>query len=335
MFLKASIYELRGAIAESKERGKPTWIPRIIYSSYHVTKRLFIRLKKPYIITDMADKYLRLFTISSVFFILITINGCLGAPQDGCEDLKSELAEIKVRTAQIQNDLQSAQDANEVAQRELETARNRIFELESTLKAEQTESIRNQEEAKELQDRVADLEQQLENYQNKVSNLEERLAQVYAEVYVPAHSIELSEIESNATFWNSGWTDTSLLLQVQAIVTKYFQDHTYVEDETDKNDLVIDIWNKLGTGGILSVIARGNLDVTDELFMECDHTWLLVPNYRGIIWALECTTGETYSIWNAQTDPQLEQYWEGFFYANPSDFAADWEGLLHANPSDS
>lgn len=274
---------------------------------------------------NTATKYLRIFITLLVIFTLFAIHGCLEVPQDECESLKSELAEARVRIAQIQKDLESEQANYDSAQRELETARTKMAELERSLETEQSKSVRNQEEATKYRIRATDLEQQLEHYQTEVSKLEQRLALLLAEQYVPTHDIELAEIETNAVYWNSGWRDTSLLLQAKTINAKYLQTHPYIQGETDENDMVIEIWDMLRTGGVSSVIVRGNLNLTGELFVECDRAWLLVPNYRGIIWALECTTGETYTRLDARVNPQLEQYWEGFFYANPSDLRADLE----------
>ena len=274
---------------------------------------------------NMAAKYLRTFITLLVTFTLFAVHGCLEVPQDECESLKSELAEARVGIAQIQRDLESEQANCESAQRELEKARTKTVELERSLETEQSKSAMNQEEATKYQIRATDLEQQLEHCQTEVSKLQERLALLLAEHYVPTRDIELAEIETNGTYWNSGWKDSSILLQAKTINAKYLQTHTYIEGETDENDMVIEIWHMLRNGGVSSVIAHGNFDLTGELFVECDRAWLLVPNYRGIIWALECTTGETYTAWDARSNPQLEQYWEGFFYGTPSDFMADLE----------
>jgi hypothetical protein len=274
---------------------------------------------------SIRAKCLKIFIALLVIITLSAAYGCLGVPQDEYERLKAELAEAQARIAQIQKDLETERANYESAQRELETARTKLAELEKSLETEQSKSERNQEEAAKYRMRVADLEQQLAHYQTEVAKLEESIAQLLAEQYVPTHDIELTEIETNAVYWNAGWKDTPLLLNVKTINTKYFQTHTYVQGETDENDMVIDIWYMLRTGGISSVIVWGNLNLTGESFEECDHAWLLVPNYRGVVWALEYTKGETYTRWDARANPQLEQYWEGFFYAKPSDLRADLE----------
>lgn len=142
---------------------------------------------------------------------------------------------------------------------------------------------------------------------------------------IPKHNVKLEEIRSNPDYWNTAWigADYELQKKTKEINAKYFQTHTYIEGETDCNDMAIDIWNMLLTEGISSVIVIGNLDRTAETFAECNHAWLLIFNKDGSAFALEPTNGECYSKEDIEQNPRINQYWQGFFYKQPSDLRAD------------
>jgi len=141
----------------------------------------------------------------------------------------------------------------------------------------------------------------------------------------PAHSMTWQEVESNPIYWNTNWRGLDAELQTTAydVASDYFQTHTYIENETDCNDMSIDVWNMLHTKGITSVIVVGNQSLDDEYFAECDHAWLLVFNSKGYSFALEITEGTLFFAEDVRSDPQIDQYWEGYLYAKPSDLKAD------------
>jgi len=60
-----------------------------------------------------------------------------------------------------------------------------------------------------------------------------------------------------------------------------------------------------------------------ETFGECNHSWLIIPTNEGLGFALEPTNGEVYLSRHIQLDPQLRQYWQGYYYIKPSDLKAD------------
>lgn len=141
----------------------------------------------------------------------------------------------------------------------------------------------------------------------------------------PTHTIAWQEVESNSIYWNTNWRylDAELKVKVNDVANKYFQTHTYIANETDCNDMAIDIWNMLHTEAIKSVIVIGNLSLNGELLNECDHAWLLIFNSEGYSFALETTEGMILFAEDIEFDPQIEQYWEGFLYDKPSDLKSD------------
>ena len=141
----------------------------------------------------------------------------------------------------------------------------------------------------------------------------------------PTHSITWQELESNTVYWNTNWQDLDAELQgtTYDVANYYFQSHTYIENETDCNDMAVDIWNMLHTEGIISVIVVGNHSLDEEYFNECDHAWLLIIDSDGYSFALETTEGTIYFAEDIEDNPQIEQYWEGFVYIKPSDLKAD------------
>lgn len=135
------------------------------------------------------------------------------------------------------------------------------------------------------------------------------------------YNTSLKEIKSNPAYWNMAWKEQDYELQeiVQDVNDLYFETHTYVEGETDCNDMACDVWNMLLSKGITSIIVIGNLDLEEENFAECNHAWLWVYNSTGTPFALEPTNGELIFAEN----PEANQYGEGFFYTKPSDLRAD------------
>jgi len=156
-----------------------------------------------------------------------------------------------------------------------------------------------------------------------VSEPETPIPEVQA--YNPTHITRLEEIHSNPAYWNMAWEGMDYELQqtTREINSLYFETHTYVEGETDCNDMAIDIWNMLQTQGITSIIVFGSLESTGETFAECNHAWLLIYNSEGGAFALEPTNGELYFAEDVEQYPELEQYWAGYFYTKPSDLRAD------------
>ena len=139
----------------------------------------------------------------------------------------------------------------------------------------------------------------------------------------PTHNMTLTELETNFVYHNIGLDDGLLLQTVESINQSFNENHPYIPGETDCNNMAVDIWNMLAAKGITSVIACGNLSLTNETFEKCNHAWLVIFDNQGASYAVACTIGEVYHRDDVQDYPELAQYWEGFFYTKPSDLRAD------------
>ena len=149
--------------------------------------------------------------------------------------------------------------------------------------------------------------------------------------YEPENNITLAELTDGSDYWNS-WTNTiALKNKAKELATVSKQYHKYITNEYDCNDMAIDLWNMLAKGGstwapITSIIVIGDLDEEGETFADCDHAWLAILNQTSndvvTIYALEPTNGAIYTYKTKENDPNAK-YFEGFFYAKPSDMRTD------------
>jgi len=167
------------------------------------------------------------------------------------------------------------------------------------------------------------LTDQLASANAEVFSLEQEIA-LLNEIITPANptrNLPREEIESSSTYWNLAWEgrDKELQQTVREVNTAYYEWHTYILGETDCNDMAVDIWDMLRRKGIISLIADGNLELDQETFDQCNHTWLLILNSSGGAFALEPTNGKLYF----KSAPNSDQYMENFLYALPSDLRAD------------
>jgi len=144
------------------------------------------------------------------------------------------------------------------------------------------------------------------------------------------HDISKAEINRNSAYWNLAWQGKSgdLTNVARRINLQYLKTHTYIRNQTDCNDMAIDIWNMLWTQGIRSIIVAGNLDQDNYTFAQCNHAWLLIFHLeRGasIPWRLplEPTNGEIYFRDDIERNPQLDRYSKGYYYTKPSDLRED------------
>ena len=141
----------------------------------------------------------------------------------------------------------------------------------------------------------------------------------------PSHNISQIQIDTTPAYWNLSWQNSfpAMLQKAIDINKQYFKTHTYIANQTDCNDMAIDIWNQLGTAGIVSIIVAGNLSLPNYTFDQCNHAWLLILTLpkgqtKPAAIALECTNSQVYGI-NQTAKP----YWTGFFYSNPANLRAD------------
>jgi hypothetical protein len=144
--------------------------------------------------------------------------------------------------------------------------------------------------------------------------------------YEPENNISLTELMNGSEYWNNRTNTTALINKVKELASVSKQYHEYVENEYDCNDMATDIWNMLAKDEIISIIVIGDLDEEGETFADCDHAWLAILNQssNGVvtIYALEPTNGEIYTYKAKENDPN-RKYFEGFFYAKPSDMRTD------------
>jgi len=149
--------------------------------------------------------------------------------------------------------------------------------------------------------------------------------------YEPENNVTLTELTDGSQYWNNWTNKTALKSKAKELARVSSQYHDYVANEYDCNDMAVDIWNMLSIGGdtwepIISIIVIGDLDEEGETFADCDHAWLAILNKTSddviTIYALEPTNGEIYTYTANENDPN-KKYFEGFFYAKPSDLRAD------------
>lgn len=144
----------------------------------------------------------------------------------------------------------------------------------------------------------------------------------------PNHAIAQKDISGNAEFMSMAWLNRDWELQntVTAIGSQYHSSHTYIANETDCDDMAVDLWNMLYTKGVKSIIVVGNLEKANASFADINHAWLWVFNGQGKYWILEPTTGESIFVRNADgsLNPRAVPYGTGFFYRIPSDL---WQDL--------
>ena len=108
---------------------------------------------------------------------------------------------------------------------------------------------------------------------------------------------------------------------------------TYMEGETDCDDMAVYLWNKLQEKGVKTLLVVGRVGDKNPPFNECDHAWLVCQSPSGSI-AIEPTIpamiyNNGYLIFrNSKSsfteDPTMyDKYRYGVYYAKPSDMRAD------------
>ena len=135
-----------------------------------------------------------------------------------------------------------------------------------------------------------------------------------------SRGLTVDDMIDDSYYWNSSWDATDFYHTLISINRSYHQNHTYIEDVFDCDNMVVDLWNILYEQGIISVIGVGNLAIGGEKLMQSDHAWLIVFHkdilYR--VYAIETTNGEIYAM-NPETKA-FGEYFEGYYFASPSDF---------------
>jgi cell division protein FtsL len=208
-------------------------------------------------------------------------------------------------------------------QNQVASDKAQIAPLEAQLSSANSEVSSLRTQLSSANSQISDLQSQLSSANSQVSSLTQDNAQL-KEIITPSkptHNLSPVAYNVSSTYWNLAWAgrDAELQETTRQVNAAYFQLHTYIANETDCNDMAVDIWDMLRKQGITSIIGVGNLDMTGETWLQCNHAWLMIANSSGQYFALEPTNGQLYF----QGDPQASQYTEGFFYANPSDLRAD------------
>lgn len=146
-------------------------------------------------------------------------------------------------------------------------------------------------------------------------------------VYEITHNIPVKNLGDASAYWNTDWKGQASQLYDEILTTntQYLQNHRYIPWQTDCNDMAIEVWERLSSRGIVTLIVVGNLEISHEAFVDCNHAWLMVYSGEGSAAALETTRGKIYTWEDTQTYPNLKQYWEGFTYEKPSDLRADFK----------
>lgn len=173
--------------------------------------------------------------------------------------------------------------------------------------------------ASSTRDRLTD---ELASANAKVFSLEQEISSLNDIISPtePTHNLSSEEFNVSSTYWNLGWEDAKLQQTVREVNTAYYEWHAYIANQTDCNDMAVDIWDMLRRKGIISLIATGNLELENETFDQCNHAWLVIFNSSGKAFALEPTNGQLYF----KGDPKADQYMHFFLYAKPSDLRADF-----------
>lgn len=259
--------------------------------------------------------------------------------------LNSRIIGLNSEAVQLQSDLEEKQAECSSIQQELDNITNELDlfkknynDLTSYYQTCQNEYKFLQHQYENLQsacqgstvDEITDLQGQIRSLQSKNSYLLAEVSRLENQLTPsPAHTIDQSEIWGDPKFESTSWEgrDSQLRDKLQAIGTSYYATHTYIQGETDCNNMAVDLWNMLLTEDIKSVIVVGNKDITNETFDECDHAWLYVFDGEGRVIYMEPTTGEVIygRLPDGSANPEANPYREnGFIYEKPSDL---WDDL--------
>ena len=208
-------------------------------------------------------------------------------------------------------------------QTQLTDANSQITSLGTQLSSANSQISSLQTHLTNANSQITSLGTQLSSANSQISSLQQDKVSLTELITPtkPTHTLSPNDYNVSSRYWNLAWSGRDYLLQMttQQVGTNYFQWHTYIANETDCNDMAVDIWDMLSKQGIISLIVVGNIDKTGETWSQCNHAWLMIPNAAGYYFALEPTDGQLFF----GSSPLWSQYSIGFFYAKPSDLRAD------------
>ena len=133
--------------------------------------------------------------------------------------------------------------------------------------------------------------------------------------------------ENIPSYWNRDWLGRPAALydEIRSTTDTYIQTHNYVFGEIDCNDMAVELWHILKDKGVISLITVGNLEKSNESFLECNHAWLMVYNGEGSAAAIDVVSASVYLWEQVPSNLQLKQFWEGFLYENPTNLFTDFK----------
>ena len=244
----------------------------------------------------------------------------LEAKESECSTLQDELTDAESQVSlwiknynTLSSYYQTCQNLSEALQ----------YQYENLQMACQGASV---EEILAMQDKIISLEGQNSWLKAQVSRLENQLTPS------PDRAINPDQVWNNPKFKSTAWEGRNYQLRtkLEEIGALYYRTHTYLQGQTDCNDMAVDLWNMLLTVDIKSVIVVGNKDKQSEEFDECDHAWLYVFDAEGKVIYLEPTTGVViYGLLpDGSSNPAADKYRDGFIYETPSDL---WNDLCPTN----
>jgi hypothetical protein len=224
-----------------------------------------------------------------------------------------------------------SQDEYEKVVNERESYWRELFNANSTITDLNANKEQLENQVAQLNNDKRQLDEEKESLNAQLSTANSRIASLtnvvddLTEAITPSpdHSISFTETQSNPDFMSVTWKgkDYELQQKVIAIGKQYHNSHTFIANETDCNDMAVDIWNMLFTQGIKSAIVIGSLEDKAATFKDSDHTWLYIFDADAKYFILEPTTGE--AMFKDTGNNLSEKYLGGWLYKKPSDLWAD------------
>ena len=265
------------------------------------------------------------------FIIVILLAVCLVFVSACSATVKlEEYNSVKDQLTAAQTEITSLSSEKTAVETELSAAKTEIANLNTQLAAEKSQAFQYEERITTLLADIDKLNDELDASKAEIKSLNAEVNNLTSEVSMlteeltpsPAHAIANEDVFGNPEFASTAWKnrDWQWSQKVEEIGRTYYNTHTYIVNETDCNDMTVDIWNMLLTESIVSVIAIGNPEKENADFADCNHTWLLVFDAQGKYAVLEPTSGQVFYSGDAGVSVYLN--WS-YLYTKPSDLRED------------
>jgi len=258
-----------------------------------------------------------------LLLVLAVISACSDSGK--INKLETQIQEQQMQITGLQSDVQQRDSQIISLKSDLAKARDEKNTLDSQLVQVQTEveklKATSTTNISTLTTQVGQLQAENAILNIQVASLTKQLTPS------PDHAMTWDQVLSDLDLRSIAWAGNNYGFQaeVELIGRLYNSTHVYIPNETDCNDMAVDIWNMSLKDGIKSVIVIGNLGKSALTFADCNHAWLTVFNAEGNYMILEPTNGEViygtnaYGAHNSQIDPYLT----GLPYKKPSDLRSD------------